>query len=140
MAVAERIPLYLFAVMGLFFFLPPVAVISYKLWFRAACKKAYGKVVRIERNYDPDSESTLIQPVIAFTDFRGQGLEAKTGTTYGLRYMPRVGQTVKIYYRPDSMPFKFQVASRGLWQVSAILMLTGLVLMLPAILFEIAMR
>jgi len=131
------VPAVFVGLMGLCFFLPPIGVILYKLIFRLGCKKAYGTCLRIERNYDPDSESTLIQPVIQFTNEEGGVTEVKTGTTYGLRYMPRVRDTVKLYYRPDTFPIKFQVASRGLWQVSAMLMAAGLVIMLPAILFLI---
>lgn len=127
--------LYFLGVMGFLFFFPPLIVIAFKLWFRVGCHKAFGKAVRIERNYDPESESTLIQTVIAFTDFRGQRVEVKTGTGYGMKYIPRMGQTVKVYYRPETLPVKFQVASRGLWEVSALLMATGLSLMLPVVLY-----
>jgi hypothetical protein len=120
-------------IMGSLFFLPPLGVIIYKLRFRLGCRKAEGRVLRIERNYDPDSESTLIQPVIHFTDASGAGVEVKTGSGYGLRYMPRVGERVKVYYRPGSQPVKFEIASRGLWEVSATLMGVGLVLMMPAL-------
>jgi|GEM_PF-2140116 len=128
------LPFIFLAVMGLLFFLPPLLVIFFKMKFRIACLKAMGKVIRIERNYDPESESTAINPVIEFTNQNGETVEVKTGISYGLRYMPRLHQSVKLYYRPNTQPLKFQVASKGLWQVSAILMLTGLTLMLPAIL------
>lgn len=125
---------YFVAIMGLLFFLPPLIVILFKMKFRLGCKKAYGRVLRIEKNRDPDSDSILIQPVIEFTDFKGERFEVKSGSGYGLKYMPRPGQTVKLYYRPNQTPVKFQLASRGLWEVSAILMATGLTLMLPAFL------
>jgi hypothetical protein len=120
--------------MGLLFFIPPLVVIGFKLAFRLRCKKAFGQVVRIERNYDPEAESTRIQPVIEFRDYRGKFTEFKTGIGYGLKYMPKLNDEVKIYYRPDTDPLQGQVASRGLWEVSVMLMLTGLVLMLPMIL------
>src|SRR4030095_670589 len=127
---------YLLAAMGLLFFLPPLIVILFKLSFRLRCKKAEGRVLRIERNRDPDSGSFLIQPVIEFTDYKGERFEVKTGTGYVSRYMPRFHTNVKIYSRPDEFPVKFEVASRGLWQVSAALMATGAVLMLPAFLYH----
>lgn len=133
--MATGTALALLGVMGLLFFLPPLIVIVFKLCFRLGCKKAYGQAVRIEKNYDSESESTFIQTVIAFTDARGQRVEVKTGTGYGLRYMPRIGQTVKVYYRPEGHPPKFQVASRGLWEVSALLMATGLALLLPVVFY-----
>ncbi|KAB2838031.1 hypothetical protein F9K50_09970, partial [bacterium] len=55
--------LYFLAGMGLLFFVPPLLVILYKLYFRLGCKKAYGRVLRIERNPDPDGAGLLIQPV-----------------------------------------------------------------------------
>ena len=129
-----QIPVYLIGIMGLLFFLPPLGVIIFKLAFRIGCLKAYGQVIRIERNRDPDGAGVRIQPVIQFTSRDGEILEFKTGSGYGLRYMPALHATVKLYYRPGSIPLAAQVASRGLWEVSAILMVTGLVLMLPAIL------
>ena len=140
MEIIDRSAVYFMGVMGFLFFLPPLIVILVKLWFRLGCRKAMGRVIRIERNYDPDSESTLIQPVIEFTDSRGQRTEVRTGTGYGLKYMPRLHQSVKIYYRPDEIPIRFQVASRGLWEVSAMLMAAGSVLMLPAILHFLLRR
>ena len=122
---------YFLAVMGLLFFLPPLGVIIYKLSFRIGCRKAVGKCVRIERNRDPETRSVMINPVIEFSDRDGRILEFKTGTGYGLRYMPKVNDAVKLYYRPESNPLQAQVASRGLWQVSLMLMATGLLLMLP---------
>jgi hypothetical protein len=47
---------------------------------------------------------------------------------------------VKLYYRPEEIPVKFQVASRGLWEVAGILMAFGLVLMLPAVLRHLLTR
>lgn len=123
------------AVMGVLYFLPPPIFIFFRLVSRWGCRKAFGKCVRIERNYDPESESTLIQPVIEFADRDGQTHELRTGTGHGLRYMPRVGSTVKVYYRPDSHPFQAHAVHRGMWQVSAVLMLVGLLLMLPAFLW-----
>jgi hypothetical protein len=121
------------ALMGLFFFLPPLGVIIYKLFFRLGCKKVEGKVLRIERNRDPDTGSIMIQPVIEAWTADGERFEVRTGTTYGLKYLPKVGSIVKLYYRSGTVPLKFQVASRGLWEVSAALMATGLVLMAPAV-------
>jgi len=126
--------LYFLAAMGFLFFLPPLAVIFYKLSYRFRCKKALGRCTRIERNRDPDSDSVMINPIIEFVDYKGEILELKTGSGYGLKYMPRLNSTVKIYYRPDTHPPEGQVASRGLWEVSIFLMLTGLVLMLPLLL------
>ncbi len=122
-----------FAVMGLLFFLPPFAFILYKLSFRLGSQKAEAKVLRIERNRDPDSGSIMIQPVFEFWTPDGQRLEARTGVRYGLRYMPVVGSQVKLYYRSGTEPLQVDVASRGLWEVSGVLMLTGLVMMAPAI-------
>ncbi|HKX11538.1 MAG TPA: DUF3592 domain-containing protein [bacterium] len=121
--------------MGLLFFLPPFGFLLYKLSFRLRSRKAEAKVLRIERNRDPDTGSTMIQPVFEFWTRDGERMEVRTGVRYGLRYMPVVGSTVKLYYRPGTEPLKFDVASRGLWHVSAALMLTGLVLMAPAILY-----
>lgn len=122
-----------FALMGFCFFLPPLLFLIYKMIFRLGSRKAKAKVLRIERNRDPDTGSIMIQPVFEFWTADGQRLEARTGVQYGLRYMPVVGTTVKLYYRPDSQPLKVDVASRGLWQVAGILMLTGLVMMAPLI-------
>ena len=122
------------AIMGLLFFLPPWIVILFKLSFRLGCKKALGKVTRIEKNYDAELGMTLLQSVIEFENQDGERVEYKAGIGYGLRYMPRLHSTVKLYYRPHSQPLKAQIASRGLWEVSAALMLTGLILMLPLLL------
>ena len=136
----DSLPIYLLGVMGLMFFLPPLIVILVKLKFRLGCRKAMGTVIRIEKNYDPDSHSTLINPVIEFTNENGIRTEAKTGIGYGLKYMPQLHDTVKLYYRPEELPLKCQVASRGLWDVSGVLMATGLLLMLPAILHFLLRR
>ncbi len=122
-----------FVLMGLPFFLTPLAFVLYKLAFRIGSKKAQAKVLRIERNRDPDTGSIMIQPVFEFWTADGQRMEARTGVRYGLRYMPVVGTYVKLYYRPGTEPLKLDVASRGLWEVSAVLMLTGLLLLAPAI-------
>lgn len=124
----------LLAGMGLLFFLPPLGVIIYKMAFRLACKKVRARVLRIERNRDPDTGSMMIQPVMEFWDRDGQRVEVRSGSGYGLRYLPKPQSEVTIYYRPGTQPLKFQLASRGLWQVSAALMLTGLMLMIPAFL------
>ncbi|MCC7344440.1 MAG: hypothetical protein IT573_05835, partial [Deltaproteobacteria bacterium] len=50
---------------------------------------------------------------------------------YGLKYLPAVNSTVKLYYRPASQPLRFQVANRGLWEISGIFILVGLLMMLP---------
>lgn len=125
----------LVALMGLLFFLPPFGFLLYKLSFRLFSRKAEAKVLRIERNRDPDSGSIMIQPLFEFWTRDGERVEVRTGVRYGLKYMPVVGSTVKLYYRPGTDPLKFDVASRGLWEVSVILMLTGLVLMAPAIVY-----
>ena len=124
-----------FAVMGLFFFLPPLGVIAYKLYFRLGCRKAYGQVIRIEKVRDEETDSMMLKVLISFLDEDGRKTEIRNGIQYGLRYMPAVNSTVKVYYRPGTQPLKFQVASRGLWQVSAFLMLPGFLLMLPALLY-----
>jgi len=127
----SRLMEYFLAVMGLLFFLPPLIVIAYKLKFRIGSKKAIGKCIRIERNRDPETKSVMINPVIEFYDADGIIREFRTGTGYGLRYMPKLNGWVKLYYRPGTDPLKAQLASRGLWDVSLALMLTGALLMLP---------
>lgn len=131
MSGISRWTLYFLAGMGLLFALPPLLVILYKLYFRLACKKAYGRVLRIEKNPDPDGAGLLLQPVIAFHDEDGRLLEVRTGLGYGLKYLPAVNSTVKLYYRTDSQALRVQVASRGLWEISGIFILVGLLMMLP---------
>lgn len=136
MSGISRFTLYFLAGMGFLFFLPPLLVIVYKLAFRLKAKKAYAKVLRIEKNPDPDGAGILIQPVLSFQDEDGRLWEVRTGMGYGLKYLPKVNSTVKLYYRPNRHPLSFQVASRGLWEISGVFILVGLLMMLPWILLR----
>lgn len=79
---------FFFAAMGLFFFLPPLGVIAYKLYFRLGCRKAYGQVVRIEKVRDEETDSMMLKVLISFQDEDGRRTEIRNGIQYGLRYMP----------------------------------------------------
>jgi hypothetical protein len=120
------------AIMGLLFFLPPLLIIFYKMIFRFGRKKTQGKVLSREKKYDPETESYNLITTIEIFTYRGERFLLEYGVGYGLRYLPPVNSTVTIYYDPRD-PKKFQLASRGLWEVSAVLMFTGLALMSPFI-------
>ena len=137
---ASQMTLYFVASLGLLFFLPPLLVVLYKLLFRWSCQKAQGRVLRIEKTYDSEADSHRLTPVIEFFDKKGGRFELRPGIRYGLRYLPAVHSTVKIYYRPETQPLKADVANRGLWQVSAILMMTGLLLMLPLLVLKLVLK
>lgn len=114
---------------GVLFILPAVIFILHKLFSRIGCKIAQGKVIRIEKEYDEEGGLIGIRPVIRFTTYRAEQFEVKTGIGHGLKYMPELHATVKVYYDPKD-PQRAQVANRGLWEVSGMLVITGLGLVL----------
>lgn len=129
---SDNLTLGFLAIMGLLFFLPPLIIIFYKMFFRLGRKKTQGKVLSREKKYDPETESYNLITTIEIYTYRGERVFLEYGVGYGLRYLPAVNSTVTIYYDPNN-PKKFQLANRGLWEVSAVLMLTGLTLILPFI-------
>lgn len=114
---------------GLLFIVPTVIFVLFTLFPRLGCKTAQGKVIRIEKEYDEEGGLTMIRPVVQFLTYRAEQFEVKTGIGHGLRYLPELHATVKVYYDPKN-PQRAQVANRGMWEVSGILVITGLGLML----------
>lgn len=120
------------AIMGILFIIPTLGVIVYKMLFRIGCKQAQGQVIRIEKGFDEEQGLTSINPIIEFMTFKGEKKELKTGISYGMKYMPNLHDSVKIYYKTND-PTKAQMLSKGLWEVSGILIVTGLFLLLLGI-------
>lgn len=114
---------------GALFILPTVMFILHKLFSRVGCKTAQGKVIRIEKEYDEEGGLVGIRFVIRFISHRAEQFEVKTGIGHGLKYMPGLHAIVKVYYDPKN-PGRAQVANRGMWEVSGILILTGCFLFL----------
>ncbi|MGL5830817.1 MAG: hypothetical protein ACRCZE_01565 [Candidatus Altimarinota bacterium] len=123
-------------IMGILFTLPPLLIIFYKLLFRLNCKKTLGKVLSREKKYDPETESYNLITTIEIYTYLGERYLLEYGIGYGIRYLPPVNSTVTIYYKINN-PQKFQLANRGLWEVSGIFILTGLLMLAPYIFIEL---
>lgn len=128
------ITIYFLAILGILFSFPPLLVIAYKLIFRLGKAKALGKVLSREKKYDAEAESYNLITTIEILTVRGERFLLEYGTGYGLRYLPAVGSQVKIYYDPQN-PHNYQLANRGLWEVSSIFILVGFLMIAPLIIY-----
>jgi len=123
-------------IMGSLFIVPTLYFIIYRMAFRIGCKSVIGTVIRIEKGAPPGvlkgvaeetQGLTSINPIIEYMTYQGEKKELKTGISHGLKYMPNLHDTVKIYYKTKD-PSKAQMANKGLWEVSGMLIIVGLFL------------
>jgi hypothetical protein len=134
MDLSELLTIYFLAGMGVLFFLPPLIVIAYKLFFRLGKSKTIGKVLSREKKYDAEAESYNLITTIEIFTHRGEKFLLEYGIGYGLRYLPAIGSEVTVYYDSQN-PKRFQLASRGLWEISFVFILVGFLMCIPLIIY-----
>lgn len=133
---SDLLTIYFLAGMGILFSLPPLIIIAYKIFFRLGKLSTLGKVISRKKKYDTEAESYNLITTIEILTSRGEKHLLEYGTGYGLRYLPAVGSQVKIYYDPQN-PQYYQLVSRGLWEISAVFIFIGFLMIFPFIIYLI---
>jgi hypothetical protein len=120
---------FVLLLMGWAFILGAAIPLIYTVLFRWGTKVSFGKVIRVEITRNKHGGIIAINPIIKFLTYRGEEFEIKSGIGHGLKFLPKEGDTVKIYYYPDN-PQKNQVAHWMRWVIIGAFMLVGVIMML----------